>query len=183
MEKLTLSRLAKALNTSPSAIYRYFSSKDELVSALSALALGHAVVALPREDPSTLTDITDFRTLALAQILRRFAHWYRYRRQHRVSYALLMSAVQRRGSAHVAELDGLLGYFDEALDHAVRVAALRPEPSRPRSVLLLAALHGLQPREDRALERELLHTLLCGWGAPRHMLEALAIPALDDSAS
>ena len=181
LAQLTLSRLAAALHTSPSAIYRYFSSKEELVNAMGAVAMEHAAAALPRQEAASSTGINDFRALSLAKILWRFSRWIHYRREHPVSYTLLMPAVQRDDLS--PQRDRLLSYFDEVLDHGVRVAALRPQSSRSRTVLLVSALHGLKPRESNNLEQDLLHTLLCGWGAPVHLLEALTLPGVEEGAS
>lgn len=135
-------------------------------------AIAHATGNLSKERGSQTADISDLRTEALANILGRFAQWERYRQAHPVSYELLMPAVLSSDPATIEKASPLLAYFEEPLNHAARVGALRPQLGHHRAVLLLASLHGLQRRGDPALEHELLLTLLCGWGAPRHLLDA-----------
>ena len=144
--------------------------------ATGAVALDHAARTLANEPGNNPSQATDFRAAALADILRCFEGWRRYRDEHPVSYELLIPVLLGTDPDSVKRTAPLLRIVEAPLGHAARVGALRPDLSGRRALLFLSSLHGALLHEDPLLGRELLLALLCGWGAPRHLLETLSAP-------
>ncbi|HET8644161.1 MAG TPA: helix-turn-helix domain-containing protein, partial [Vicinamibacteria bacterium] len=55
-ERVTMRRIAQAIEYSPTAIYQHFEDKDALVRALCADEFGQLLRALPREAPADPVD-------------------------------------------------------------------------------------------------------------------------------
>src|SRR5262245_30787011 len=55
IEALTMARLAAELDTAPGAVYRYFDSKQDLMAAIEATAIG----ALQRSHDESVGPVTD----------------------------------------------------------------------------------------------------------------------------
>jgi AcrR family transcriptional regulator len=171
LEQLTLQRLASKLGTSPSALYRYFRNKEALLSAMGDEAAQLGLDALSQNTTTAISISSDIRERALQNVIQLFQAWRLFQYEQPVAYKLLIPTVY--ASKLSTKTDSLLSLFDQAFEKTVTVAALRPEPARQRTITLIASLNGILPLGDPYTELALLHTLLCGWGAPRSMVERL----------
>lgn len=194
---LTIHRLAKQLDYTVGALYRYFSSKDELVATLQCdgmTALQESMLEVRRESAAWLEEHavpTDVRLLVQVWALGEF-------------YA----AFAQTGSAHYHLLSMVLGHpepvvtdseavrvlevtqpifqdLTELLDEAAKAGALEVSSSVDRALVLWSSLYGLMQVQKvgrlipdwmnrERLLRQLLSGLLRGWGAsPEAMDEAM----------
>ncbi len=184
---LTMTRLAEAVDYTPGALYRYFDSKDALLSALVARILGevHGFLlqarALLPDGAGPLAHV-----FALVHGYRAFARL----RPHRFallamtmaeSRVLLREATDAEPVARV--VIATLQPLADALHDAERAALLQPGDVAERTVCVFALLQGvLQLHKQSRLAPEVLdverlavrgtRALLCGWGAQEAAVEA-----------
>jgi AcrR family transcriptional regulator len=105
-ERVTMRRIADAIEYSPTAIYQHFQDKDALVRALCADEFGQLLKALPQKPPADPVD--GIRQLGLAYARFGLSHPNHYRfmfmtghhqdepsQEGQQAFALLRSAVQR----------------------------------------------------------------------------------------
>ncbi len=202
LEALTVHALARRLEITPGALYRYFDSHDDLVVAIQLEVLdawGAAFVAVRARCASA--PVADAAARALLPVLA-VGHLFRALATEQPARFALVSyilGVQRQilgdaaASPLIPPLLGLLGQVASDLAAAEGVA-LSPGASDRRALMLLASLQGLL--QLRKLERlapdalvpgpvapELVRTLLLGWGAQTQALargeEALAAMLVD----
>src|SRR5262245_27558434 len=124
-DRVTMRRIADAIEYSPTAIYTHFADKDDLVRALCADEFGLLLGALPRQAPATPLEAIRQLGLAYARFGFAYPNHYRFmfmtdKPQHELSaegqqaFGLLRAAVQKAVSS---------GRFrrDEDVDAAAQV--------------------------------------------------------------
>jgi AcrR family transcriptional regulator len=193
-DALTLQRLADRLDYTPGALYRYFASKEALIAELQRVVLawlGHrteqctraALAAAPElpEGPRALLGV-----LSTACAFEAFAH------EAPIEFGLLSMHLgdpehrlpdPEAERVYVAAAE-LLSGLAARLETAAATGALRAGAAHARAVALWAALQGaVQTRklarsaegriDPRDVSRELLTTLLLGWGSDADTVAAL----------
>jgi len=200
LEALTIHELARRLDYTPGALYRYFDSRDALLVAMQLEVLrewGEALSAVRARCDEVAPEEAAAR--ALLPVLASGALFQRFAVTQPGRFALVshLLGVQRHLVADeaardlVAPLLALLGQLAGDLAVAEGVA-LVPGRADQRALMLLAGLQGLlQLRKLRRLAPatfapeevapRLVHDLLRGWGAPDAALAAAdrALSALD----
>jgi len=194
---LTLQRIAGELSLTPTALYRYISSKDELVARLQQRSLRQMLVMFDRAwtawDRSRIVSALDPEPRALVMIMAS-CRFYGQLRIDRSFHLELMSELMGKST----EIDvrwarqvvpiwrGMLDGVAALLDKAADVGAITPGDSLKRAGLLWASTQGVvQTHKLRRLApniysvhemtRELAVSMLSGWGAkPGEVSEALA---------
>jgi len=183
---LTLTRLAKTVGTSPSALYRYFPNKEALLVSLQE----RAVASLLTRVEARVAGWEDLRESALARVVGVFRVWREWAQEspaeHRVLDAFLaapIAVLSDENARHVDDaLQPLFEIIERVLDDAVAAGALWPGNSRQRVYVAWSALHGLDhlAKRDRiqppalqtpALEQALYMALLRGWGASQVLVD------------
>ncbi len=172
LESLSVNQLAKRIDFTPGALYRYFDSKEALLSALTTELLD----AL-REKLTKAADLVD-PTDGVAQIYAICAAYRAFTRDapHRFGMLSMMLAVPKtvfaRDDIAKPTMDAMAGALDP-LAQALSVAAI--DNAAQRGITLFAGLQGvfsLHKQARRApdafdldaLAEEMIGTLLRGWG-------------------
>lgn len=196
---LTTSRLAQRLGYTPAAFYRYFSSKDELLVALETrtaerfYALFFERLERERELPRARHK-SPIRA-ALAEIVLLARNYAELAQAHPAHFRLIgvlvtgerswihgESAVRLRALV-LPRLVEIIGYFQRAEEAGALSRGSAPLRAMVmwtslHAVLATAPLRGEHPGlfDLEPVRRELLRTLLIGWGAPPrdvdHVLDA-----------
>lgn len=187
VDGLSLHKLAKAVDYTPGALYRYFASKDALLAALVevvihdlAADLGALLRSLPDAGPLT-------RVLAISRAYRRYASAAAGRFGLLTRLAsdprFLIADHDEAMRVMTAMIAGLSPLAD-ALGAAAAAGLIEPGDASERTLMWFAALQGtLQLRKQAArvpkiihaerLEASLERTLLRGLGAtPEAVLAA-----------
>jgi AcrR family transcriptional regulator len=174
VEALSVKRVADLADYTPGALYRYFPSKDALLTAVVVRLVEGLATELRRADGAPLE-----RIVAITRAYHAFSH----REPH--SFALVASMLgdprvlmgDEEDAAKV--LDAVvraLAPLVLALDEAAKTGALSPGDATERALMLFASLQGalmLRKQERRApgivdtdrLFHATLRTLLIGLGA------------------
>ncbi|MFT7583016.1 MAG: AcrR family transcriptional regulator [Myxococcota bacterium] len=189
---LSMGSLARQLGASASGLYRYFDSKEALLVALQERAIRRYSDSLQAELSRTVPSRAELplKAAALATVVVAFGRFLRHAgespAEHRMIDAFLSSptpTLSDTAALAVAEaLHSVEALCAAALDAAVAAGALTPGDSRRRTLLLWAALHGLdhfrkrdriQPEGLRVgqLERDLFAAMLAGFGAGKDPLQ------------
>lgn len=197
LRALSVNKLAAAVDYTPGALYRYFPSKDALLSSLVARLLGDLRAyfdhALAMQPP---------RAQPLVQVLLLAAAYRAFARTEPARFALLaMSMAEPRvliaEPADVAPVVlaamNALEPVATALQAATAAGALSAGNAAERAVCLFGLLHGVLQLHKQArhapdlldldhLTTQGVRALLLGWGAePRSLTAALArVPATAD---
>ncbi|MCB9562910.1 MAG: TetR/AcrR family transcriptional regulator [Kofleriaceae bacterium] len=191
LDGLSMARLAQAADYTPGALYRYFDSKDALLSRLVERILGdiRAVLDEVVDDlPATATPLT--HVIALAHAYRRFARL----EPHRFGLLAMTMAEPRilivddahaapAAEAVLAALRPLAAALTEATAAGELGPAASPATAIDRGLALFAALQGALQLAKLArfapgvldvarLSRESTRTLLIGWGADAARVDA-----------
>lgn len=195
IEALTMARLAAELDTAPGAVYRYFASKQDLMAAIEATAIGRLqrshdesvapvadeVVPLVDEDPELV------RLVVLARWL--CAGAARYPEEVR-----LLQLVSSRRTATLTPdaarglaptILHLVAAVSTTIEAAASAGAIGPGNGLARAIMWLTAFGGVTVADDLEqhvpdilgggrLARQLNVDLLVGWGA-----DAAAIARID----
>jgi AcrR family transcriptional regulator len=187
LAELSMARLADAVDYTPGALYRYFGSKDALLSALVAQVLGEVQGELSRAEaalPKGSFPLT--RVFAIAQGYRHFARV----RPH--SFGLLAMTMAEPRVLLPDEADAgpvtervivTLQRLAQALGDAAEAGQLADGDVAERTVCLFATLQGLLQLHKQArhapgvleLDRLVLsgtRALLLGWGAKPRAVDA-----------
>ncbi len=189
IDGLTIQRLARAMDWSVGALYRYYRGKDALLVAMQQRVLGRLGRKLEAaRDSGKGSEPAD----ALATVLAVVDAFRTFAVEDTVGFSLITIFL---GDPRVllqddeAELVGeamrpLLATTAVALEAAVALGALSPADPADRTLVLWASLHGilqlgklerLEPRFSRESDRltqTLLDGLLLGWGADPAVLAA-----------
>jgi AcrR family transcriptional regulator len=183
LERLTVVRLAEALDYTAGALYRYFPSKDALLAEMQR----HAVVELGRELALGVSRTSELRTDLPAPLVRLVALSHAYVelfdiRQSEMRLINVLLADPRRligddEAVHTAPL--LLNVFagvDALFEAAAAAGVLRPGPVRDRTMALWTSLQGASQLDKMRrfdpggwnpsqVGQVIYRALLCGWGA------------------
>lgn len=187
LAELSMARLADAVDYTPGALYRYYRSKDALLSALVAQVLEEVQGFLARAQaslPAGSFPLT--RVLAMAHGYREFAR----ARPHSFGLLAMTMAEPRVLLPDVADAGpvterviGTLELLAQALGDAVEAGQLDDGDVAGRTLCLFATLQGLLQLHKQAryapgvleLDRLVLsgtRTLLIGWGAKPRAVDA-----------
>lgn len=191
-DSLTLQGLADRLDYTPGALYRYFASKEALIAELQRVVLAWLGRRTEQTTGAALDACTDLDPgrralvgiLATARAFEAFAH------DAPVEFGLLSMHLgdpeyrlpDPDAERVYAAASRLLTGLAQRLEAAASAGSLRPGNAAERALALWAALQGaVQTRklarsaageiDPQRLSRELLTTLLVGWGSD---LETLA---------
>ncbi|HEX8952704.1 MAG TPA: TetR/AcrR family transcriptional regulator [Polyangia bacterium] len=184
---LSINKLAEAVDYTPGALYRYFGSKDALLSALIERVLGEVRDDLGRAQarlPARAAPLV--HVLALADGYRAFAR----REPHRFGL-LAMSLAEprillREHAAAQPVMTMLLSAIQplaDALAAAAHAGQLAAGNASERTICVLAFLQGVLPLRKRSrhvprvldvdrLTVEGMRALLVGWGARPRVVDA-----------
>ncbi len=176
---LSIHRLAKDVDYTPGALYRYFSGKGALIAALTAKVLedlGEAVQqSVARVDPEEPIQ----QALAAAFTYRAFARVA----PNRFGLLSLLSADPRMLVPDLADAEPAIAAMalafaplGQALDEAAASKQLEPGPGMDRAMQAFGTVHGLlqlRKQEGRLFQMgdldglidRALTSLLRGWGA------------------
>lgn len=201
IEALTMSRLADELDTAVGAVYRYYSSKDELLAAIQAGAIGQLHQSLDRSVEPVATAVgarvPDSDALVRLVVLGR---WFcAAAEQYPAEVRLLQMVSSRRASTQtpaaaaglVPVTIALVGAVGGAIDAAADAGDVRQGNGLARAIMWLTAFGGVFVADDLAqyvpdilgggrLVRQLNTDLLAGWGAPSAAVQRIdtAVDAL-----
>ena len=192
---LTLTRLATGLNTSASALYRYFPSKEAIIVGLQERAIealerqmradieaidaALADTEMPPQVSALVRCLVLFRTYGDADPASRARR--RLLRTFLATPDAVLSTVEAQQVNTI--LGRVIALSASCLDHAVAEGALAPGDGVQRTHVVWAAYHGLQDFEKRdriqppalqvqALGRLLFTTLFQGFGASSEDIDA-----------
>jgi len=187
IEALTMARLAAELDTAVGAVYRYYSSKDELMAAIQADAIGQLHRSLERSvEPvaaAVSAKVRDPDELVRLVVLGR---WFcaaadRYPAEVRL---LQMVSSRRTSTQTPAAAESLapatialVATVAGTIDAAAQAGGLQPGNGLARAILWLTAFGGVFVADDLEryvpdilgggrLVRQLNTDLIVGWGAP-----------------
>ena len=176
---LTIGGLAKRMDWSMGALYRYFESKDALLAEAQARVITQLHLDIKRDiEEAAVADAPLVSVLAATRRFRRFA-LEQPARFHLISAILadprpLLS--NDRAGTLAGLLRALLSTVDEQLEAALEAGHLDMGDSSIRTVLLWAGLHGLlqfsklgrieaRLRQTTVLAETVVDDLLRAWGA------------------
>jgi AcrR family transcriptional regulator len=193
---LTTPRLAKRLDYTPAAFYRYFPSKDALIVALEARTaerfyalfferLARARDALPpRRDPPARAALAE-----IALLVRTYADLAAAHPQHFRLVSVLVTGERSWIHGNAAEqlrnlvlprVVEVIGYYQRAED----VGALAPGNAARRAMVMWLSVHAVlatkplaaghpQLLDLGAIRHEAVRSLLLGWGAKPKDVDAV----------
>ncbi|MGI8646237.1 MAG: WHG domain-containing protein [Nocardioides sp.] len=133
-DSLSLRALARAADTSTTAIYTIFGSKDELVAAVldaAAASLTRAQDAVPTTDDA----LGDF-----AQLGRAYRRWAL---NHPDLYNVMFGRLGMRERTSPDQLDGSMRPLLDAVHRCIDEGVLRQVDARQAAISIWAAVHGL----------------------------------------
>lgn len=186
VEALTMQRLGQQLGYQAGALYRYFPSKEALLSALLVRMVGEVstVVAQASAGAKAVVGPVPAHTRALLPLVLAARGYLQLSRERPSQMALLVRALaaprpvvdDASAQALAGQTLALMGEVSALLEAAAAARALAPGESLPRVTLLWAGLQGLvgNPKLLRfelpgltadALVDGLVRALLLGWGA------------------
>jgi AcrR family transcriptional regulator len=202
VEALTMSRLAKELDTAVGSVYRYYASKDELVAAIQANAIDKlhrshdlsvdALVAAVGEQVDEPAELV--RLVALGRWFCAAAEVYpeEVRLLHMVSARRSSAMLPDTAAGLLAPTMELVAAVTATIDAAAAAGRLRPDDALARAILWLTAFGGVFVADDLAMHvpevlgggrlvRRLNTDLMVGWGASADAVARIdaAIDALD----
>ncbi len=192
LDGLTLQRLAKELDLTAGALYRYFRGKDQIVSAMEEEVLRQMAARLS----TTLASINPASDAADAALLKLWACADFYLRQQidHPAQARLISALLGDSRHHVRDED-LSGVGEQfftlfvqlvsVMQEAEATGALVAGDPKQRALVFWSSLQGVTTLDKLArvdpvffdsttIGHVLTSTLLSGWGADPSRVSALA---------
>jgi AcrR family transcriptional regulator len=204
IEALTMARLAASLGTAVGSVYRYYSSKDELIAAIQANAIEQLHRSHDRSvEPVAVAvaeQVADSPALVRLVVLGRWFCAAAQRFPEEVRLLQMVSA--RRTPTHTpGAAAGLLpttmvfvAAISTTIDAAARAGDLRPGDGLVRAIMWLTAFGGVFVADDLAhyvpsvlgggrLVRQLNVDLVVGWGASPEAVQRIdrAVDALPSS--
>ena len=197
LEKLTIQTLARRLDYTPGALYRYFSSKDELLASLERRVIEGYADVLPRGWSRLSASLAEREVsadaLALAPLLLT-TMIYRQLSELQPARFHLLSALVGTPRVLVSDDDvarsgagptlALVAQVIQHFEHAATTDALDDGAGLERVLILWSSHHGILerrklnrllpiPLDINRLASQTTHALLRGWGAkPDALLEA-----------
>ena len=182
LESCSIHRVARAVDYTPGALYRYFDSKEALLSALVVRVLGDLETRLRAVGPDPAGPS---RVVELCRVYRLFST----EEPQRFSLLAVMMArslpvfgEEDRARPAMAAMLAALAPLIEALEECVRDGVLEEGLAHERALVLFGGLQGiLQLRKQSALDpdridldaifRSLVVSLLRGWGAAAEAID------------
>ncbi|MCA9568516.1 MAG: TetR/AcrR family transcriptional regulator [Myxococcales bacterium] len=183
LEGLTVARIAKAIDYTPGALYRYYPSKDAIIAELHRAFVGDLLIAVEQR----LADLPSGprEQLALAALVACSEAYITYARVHPTRFRLFAVALADPrtfvGAEHttttLAAYMALYATVSGRVQEAVQAGVLRAdvEPGQATLAFVLALQGPLQAGklaarvpgllDAEALARTVTDTLLVGWGA------------------
>lgn len=176
---LSIHRLARELDYTPGALYRYFRSKDVLIAALTTRVLRAFGAAVSETVDSQPADAPLRRIRAgigaYRELARSAPHRFGLLSMLLAEPRLLISSPEAAAPAIDAMVAAMMP-LAESFARAAVLGQLAPGDARQRTLVAFCAVHGvlqLRKQELRApglIDLDLLcdsaiHTLLVGWGA------------------
>lgn len=131
-ERVTMRRIAEAIEYSPTAIYLHFKDKDELVRALCADEFGQLLRALPQQPAAD--PVEGIRQLGMAYTRFGLAHPNHYR------FMFMTGQHQNEPSPEGWQAFGLLR---TAVDKAIAAGRFRRDDPDAVAQVLWATIHGV----------------------------------------
>lgn len=192
----SMHRLAKAVDYTPGALYRYFNSKDEILSALVVRTLEELRVQIQRQ-LALAPEAPLVQLLLAARCYQTFAE----EAPHRFGLLAMMMADPKEllvsdetANPVVTAMLKTLAPLQETIEAAMTGGMLRQGDPAQKNLALFVSLQGalqLRKLNERAptifdvpqLIEELTQTLLLGWGAKSEDIKAAfeSIAHLDPS--
>jgi AcrR family transcriptional regulator len=194
LEALSMHRLAAEHGVRVAALYRYWASKDALLSALLERAVVRTREAVAAIEPFESALVGRSRKSwsnqeqALLRLVRLAGVYFELARARPEVTSLIAHFLAparpvlepSAGGPLLVHAMGLLGEVSAAFERAAELGALSTGDATQRTALYWTSLAGLVAAAkltrfgiggDRAqLERTLVQTLLVGWGAPPELL-------------
>jgi AcrR family transcriptional regulator len=187
LDALTIHRLAKALDYAPGALYRYFSSKESLLSELSCRAVHRIHLKLDAIKHTESEESDDPKLTSLGRLLKT-VHMYVTLVEtdpaaHRLVSSLLGDPKHLLDDVEATRVHNetlpLLLSFTDLIRNAEQSGALIEGPSSQRAVTFWAGLQGIvQLRklgqrasqlqafvDPETIATQFVRDLLRGWGA------------------
>lgn len=191
-DALSIKRVADVADYTAGALYRYYPSKDALLTAVVIRVIGSFEADLAELDRALPSDEP------LTRVFAQVRSYCRFSVEQKNAYALLsrMAAEPRivfeqveDATAIMAAIMAALTPLAQAMEAAATDGLLPPGPAAERTMLLYAGLQGvLQLRKQERVASEfidtdrmavaLVRTLLRGWGASDDALDAATEAAL-----
>jgi AcrR family transcriptional regulator len=186
IEALTMARLAAELDTAPGAVYRYFASKQDLMAAIEASAIGQlqrshdaSVTPVAESVGSRVDDDADLvRLVVLSRWLCAAAALYpeEVRLLQLVSSRRTATLTPDAAQGLAPTILALVAAVSTTIDAASRSGAIGPGDGLARAIMWLTAFGGVSVADDLEeyvpsvlgggrLARQLNVDLLVGWGA------------------
>ena len=131
-ERVTMRRIAEAIEYSPTAIYLHFEDKDDLVRALCSFEFSRLLEALPQEPPAD--PIEGLRQLGLAYARFGLAHPNHYR---------FMFMTPREPHEHSGEGQRAFGLLLSAVERAVQSGRFQGGDTLAMAQVLWSSIHGV----------------------------------------
>jgi AcrR family transcriptional regulator len=131
-ERVTMRRIAEAIEYSPTAIYLHFEDKDDLVRALCADEFSRLLEALPQQPPED--PIEGLRQLGLAYARFGLAHPNHYR---------FMFMTAREPHEHSDEGQRAFGLLLTAVERAVQSGRVKGGDTLAMAQVLWSSIHGV----------------------------------------
>lgn len=184
LQGLTIKALARRVDRSVGALYRYFPSKDSLLVAMQERVLAGLAVDLSAVGPRDATPVE-----ALASVMASVRVYVSLARRRPSHFQLLASVLgdprpvlpEAEARRVFAAMVPSLGQVTLRLTAATDSGALEPGDAAERTALLWAAAQGLQTlaklgRVEPSIKRldsgAILIPLLRGWGADPTLLRS-----------
>jgi len=134
-EKVTMRRIAEAIEYSPTTIYLHFEDKDDLVRALCHADFGHLLEAMQLA-PASADPVEAIRQLGRAYV--GFA--LRYPNQYRFMFMTPVGKEEKLEDGNPGDLS--FGYLLEAVKRADAAGLLRPIEPVLAAQILWMSVHG-----------------------------------------
>ena len=194
LEAVTIHRLARELDLTVGALYRYFESKDALIASLTEQVIGEYAEALAARREEVIeealrreTNVSALGTLlgfAGAYLEVSMAMPTRYQLVSRMLTDPQVWLSPERRSPVMAGLFTIMDQFEELISEATKEGSLHPGSARQRTILLWSGLTGVLSMQKlakldpdqipvRGLTRAMTETLFRGWGADLSVYETL----------
>jgi len=194
LDGLTIHALARALDYTPGALYRYFESKQGILAALNSRAVQSyrrvfdAVAEVAADE--TTGDEADAHLLPLLGTAEAFVRWSQLKPG---TFALVSATsadprdlLTKDEAVHIPQMVSLIGAIGDAIQGAVDARSLGPGDPQQRAMALIFGMIGiLQLRKlirftplltPEPIALGLARDQLVGWGATSERLDRLAAP-------
>jgi len=191
LDGLTIHALARALDYTPGALYRYFPSKQAIIAELNSRAVqGYHRLFESVAAASSETQVSSEKAATLLPLMASAEAFIRRSGREPGAFAMVSAtAADPRDlltdseAVHIPHLVALLASLRGAIDGAVNSGAIQPGDSDKRAIALTFGLIGiLQLRKlvrfssalsPEPIARGLARDQLAGWGAPAYLIEEL----------